>query len=166
MSEKTVNPGVNPENEVTPLLDGEDFKGFKIREWTLKQLVQISPVLEQMVTELESRGVTWEQFAALFDDAKTAKKTGQVKTTFSGAFRMLNGILPVLPSFLAVSLDRDVKEVEALKGPFALTLAVKVISVNLIHVASFFEELTREIAGIQGRTLTMAASRSQDSSTS
>ena len=166
MSGIKANSADKPENEISPLLDGEDFQGFHIQEWTLKQLVQISPVLEDMVGELENRGVTWEQFSALFEEAKKKKADGQEKTTMSGALKILSGVLKYVPAFLAVSLDREISEIEALKGPLSLTLMIKVISINLEHLKSFFEMLVGNLKGLRGTTLSGAAFKSPDSSTS
>lgn len=157
---KDGNPDHTPENELSPLLDeGETFKGYTIREWTLKQLVQISPVLETMVAELERRGVTWEQFAAIFEGAKSKSKADSFSMT--GAFKMLNGVLPFISSFLAISLRTDPADMEGLSGPLAMTLLLKVVARNLEHLKSFFEDLTREAAGIRERTGTLSTGASQ-----
>lgn len=160
--------------EIVPLLDGDKFQGYTIKEWTLKQLVLISPILELMIGELERRGVTWEEFFALFDNAaaKAAKKSGNGDAqaqglTISGGFRIFNGILPYLPNFLAISLGREVQEIEDLGAPETIVLVIKVVSANIQHLSGFFGDLNRELASLgKVKTLSGAGSQSQGSSTS
>jgi hypothetical protein len=149
-----------PENELGPLLGGDDeFKGFKIQEWTLEQFVLISPVLEAMIDGITRRGITWDQIAALFDDNKPEDQEG---LTPVGGVKIAFAILPQIPAFLRISLGESEENVKALDLPLSMTLVLRVIGKNFAHFQSFFVDLAREVGTLRaGVETTLSGGASQ-----
>jgi hypothetical protein len=119
------------------LLTEEKVAGYTVKPWTIKQLLQVTPILKVLAEELKRMGVTVENFADVVAD--------QGLTGIAG---LLNLILPQLPEFLAVSLRVSREEAEDIDVGLALQLAVKVLGVNLEHLKNSFGLIMSQVAPV------------------
>jgi hypothetical protein len=141
------------QSEVAVLIKekGEVVHGFTVKPWTLNQVIQLAPVLEDLVKNLQDRGVTFDNFDSVLTTINSwAFSISQILTPGgSGTIQitpppgpsfwdLIKSFLPVLPGLLAISLRISPEEAGELDAPKAALLSIKVVQYNLEHIKNFF----------------------------
>lgn len=119
--------GISDNQVLASLLAEEEIEGYKLKPWTIKQLLQVMPILKGLVEKLKGMGVTLDNFGDLVE-----------AQGLMGIAEVVNLILPQLPEFLAVSLRISKEEAEDIDIGLALNLAVKVLVLNMEHLKNSF----------------------------
>ena len=74
----------------------EQISGFTVKPWTIKQLILVMPILDALVQEFKTQGVTLDNLGEMFESQGLAAAKDIIQT-----------ILPRLPEFLAITLRID-----------------------------------------------------------
>jgi hypothetical protein len=120
---------------LTSLLTEETLDGYTIKPWTIKQLLQVTPILKDLAQKLGDLGVTLDNFG------DTVASQG-----VQGLAGLVDLILPQIPEFLAASLRISREEAEEMDLGLALNLAVKVLALNVEHLKNSFSLITGQVA--------------------
>jgi hypothetical protein len=120
---------------LTSLLSEENLDGYAIKPWTIKQLLQVTPILKDLAQKMGDLGVTLDNFG----DTVTSQGV-------QGLAGLIDLILPQIPEFLAVSLRLSQEEAEEMDLGLALNLAVKVLALNVEHLKNSFSLITGQVA--------------------
>ena len=103
--------------------------GFTIKPWTLKQVIQLTSVLKMMVKDLQANGIN---FSDLDKEVTPELIVG-----------LLEGIAPVLPILISVSLRFDkVEEAEEMEWGKAVEIGTKIFVLNWNHIKNFLGQIT------------------------
>ena len=105
----------------------EQVNGFTVKPWTIKQLILVMPILDALVQELKTQGVTLDNLGEMFESQGLA-----------AAKDIIQVILPRLPEFLAITLRIDQEQAEELDLGLGMQLAVKVLRMNVDHLKNAF----------------------------
>lgn len=116
-------------NELAMIFSEEQVGPYKVKSWTLKQWVSLYPYLQTVFKTLQDAGCTWVGFDEFFKN---------------NSLTLVGAIVPVVIPVLAVSLDIPEDEVGALEMSTAVSLAMKVFSINIEHLKNFFGQLQGE----------------------
>jgi len=109
-----------------------------IKPWTLKQVIRLTSTLKIMVKNLQANGV---DFAEL-----------DRKLTPDLIVDLLEGIAPVLPELIAVTLRLEsITEAEDMEWGKATAIGVQIFVLNWNHIKNFFGQI---LGGVE--TLKMA----------
>jgi len=92
----------------------EQVDEFTVKPWTIKQLILVMPILDALVQELKTQGVTLDNLGEMFESQGLAAAKDIIQT-----------ILPRLPEFLAITLRIDREQAEELDLGLGMQLAVK-----------------------------------------
>jgi hypothetical protein len=130
MTEQITDPQV-----LSSLLAEDKVEGFTVKPWTIKQLLQVMPILNGLAEKLKGMGVTLDNFGDLVETQGLAGIAG-----------LADLILPHLPEFLAASLRISRDEAEDLDVGLALALAVKVLALNMEHLKNAFSLIVGQTA--------------------
>jgi hypothetical protein len=128
---------------LTSLLAEENLDGYTVKPWTIKQLLQVTPILKDLAGKLKDRGVSLDNFG------DTVASEG-----VQGLAGLVDLILPRLPEFLAASLRISREEAEEMDLGLALNLAVKVLALNVEHLKNSFSLITGQVAPLIRREAT------------
>ena len=131
---------INDAQVLGSLLTEETLQGYQIKPWTVKQLLQVTPILKEIAAKLQEMGVTVERFADLVTEHGIAGVAGLVDI-----------ILPHLPRFLAVSFRMTEDETGELDLALALALAVRVLIANIEHLKNSFSLIMGQISPLVRR---------------
>jgi len=124
---------------LTTLLSEEEVCGFQVKPWTIKQLIQVMPILDKLAEELEKKEISFESFQGLIE----AHGVLVLKD-------LLQAALPQLPEFLAISLRKERGEVEDLSLGQALQIGVKVLALNVEHLKNAFSLIMGQAGALVG----------------
>jgi hypothetical protein len=138
--------GGKPEvNEGMALFGEIKIEGFEVKPWTLKQVIQLTTVLKMMVKNLQDNGI---DFSDLDKEVNPELIVG-----------LLEGIAPVLPELIAVSLRLDsVSEAEDMEWGKAVAIGTQIFVLNWNHIKNFLGQIW---GGVE--TLKMAEQTKTDS---
>ena len=125
---------------LTSLLAEENLDGYTIKPWTIKQLLQVTPILKEIGEKLAEVGVTWETLSDMLASQGVAGLAGLVDI-----------ILPHLPTFLAVSLRISLEEAGEIDLGLSLVLVVKVLSLNIEHLKNSLSLVMGEMTPLTGQ---------------
>lgn len=120
---------------LTSLLAEESLNGYTVKPWTIKQLLQVTPILKDLAAKLGDMGVTLDNLGETVASQGVQALAG-----------LIDLILPQLPEFLAASLRIPREEAEELDLGLALNLAVKVLALNVEHLKNSFSLITGQVA--------------------
>jgi hypothetical protein len=112
---------------LTSLLAEENLDGYTIKPWTIKQLLQVMPILDRLAEELGKKEISFESLDRLVEEHGVLVLKD-----------LLQAALPQLPDFLAISLKKDKAEMEELDLGQALQIGVKVLALNVEHLKNAF----------------------------
>ena len=112
---------------LTSLLAEENLDGYTIKPWTIKQLLQVMPILDKLAEELGKKEITFESLDRLVEEHGVLVLKD-----------LLQAALPHLPDFLAISLKKDKAEMEELDLGRAMHIGVKVLALNVEHLKNAF----------------------------
>jgi hypothetical protein len=112
---------------LTQLLAEEEIGGYLVKPWTVKQVIQVMPILDKLADELNRKNITFEGLDRLIEEQGVMVLKD-----------LLQAALPQLPEFLAISLRRKAEEMEELELGEALHLGVKVLALNVDHLKNAF----------------------------
>ncbi len=129
------------ELEVLQESQGLNIDNYTVKAWTLRQLIEVSPILQGIAHDLQRQGVTLEQLWALFAQEGEGQSWGS-------ALSLVQTLLPSLPRLLSISLNVAEAEVESLEAGETVILAIRVIKANLENLSRFFGQMVTEIQGI------------------
>ncbi|MBM4286897.1 MAG: hypothetical protein FJ135_01895 [Deltaproteobacteria bacterium] len=118
---------------LTSLLAEEDLEGYTVKPWTVKQLIQVTPVLKDLAEKLGEMGITLDNWDAVASQG------------LQGLAGLIEMILPHLPQFLAASLRLPLTEAEELDLGLALKLAVRVLALNVDHLKNSFSLIRGQV---------------------
>ena len=118
---------INDHQVLSSYLAEEQVNGFTVKPWTIRQLILVMPILDALVQELKTRGVTLDNLAELFEGQGLAAVKDIIQT-----------VLPQFPEFLAITLRIDKEEAEEIDLGLGLQLAVKVLRMNVDHLKNAF----------------------------
>jgi hypothetical protein len=146
--------GERSEVDVMVREQGEEVLGFKIKPWTLGQIIALSPVLDLIKKNFQARGITFDNFdqvlalisswaLSLARMISTEKDTTEViETPVDGPsiLDLAQGFMPAMPDILAISLKLEQAEVNDMDGIKAAYIGVKVIQLNVTSIKNFFSQ--------------------------
>jgi len=112
---------------LTSLLAEEEVGGYLVKPWTVKQVIQVMPILDKLADELNRKNITLEGLDRLIEEQGVMVLKD-----------LLQAALPQLPEFLAISLRRKAEEMEELELGEALHLGVKILALNVEHLKNAF----------------------------
>jgi len=112
---------------LTSLLAEENLDGYTIKPWTIKQLLQVMPILDRLAEELGKKEISFESLDRLVEEHGVLVLKD-----------LLQAALPQLPDFLAISLKKDKAEMEELDLGQAMKIGVKVLALNVEHLKNAF----------------------------
>jgi hypothetical protein len=112
---------------LTSLLAEENLDGYTVKPWTIKQLLQVMPILDRLAEELGKKEITFESLDRLVEEHGVLVLKD-----------LLQAALPQLPDFLAISLKKDKAEMEELDLGQAMKIGVKVLALNVEHLKNAF----------------------------
>jgi hypothetical protein len=104
MTEQITDPQV-----LSSLLAEDKVEGFTVKPWTIKQLLQVMPILNGLAEKLKAWALPW-----------TTSATWWKPRGWRGLPGLADLILPHLPEFLAASLRISREEAEDLDVGLAL----------------------------------------------
>jgi hypothetical protein len=120
---------------LTSLLAEDVLEGYTVKPWTIKQLLQATPILKDLAKKLGEMGITLDNFGDMV-----------ASQGVQGLAGLIDLILPRLPEFLAISLRVPKEEAEEMDLGLALRLAVKVLALNVEHLKNSFNLITGQVA--------------------
>jgi hypothetical protein len=120
---------------LTSLLAEDVLEGYTVKPWTIKQLLQVTPILKDLAKKLGEMGITLDNFGDMV-----------ASQGVQGLAGLIDLILPRLPEFLAISLRVPKEEAEEMDLGLALRLAVKVLALNVEHLKNSFSLITGQVA--------------------
>lgn len=104
------------------------IEGYTVKPWTLKQVIQLTSFLKIMVKNLQENGID-------FTNLET-----QVTPEF--IVGLLEGVAPVLPELIAVSLRLEsVSEAEEMDWGKAITIGTQIFVLNWNHIKNFLGQI-------------------------
>jgi hypothetical protein len=112
---------------LTSLLAEENLDGYIVKPWTIKQLLQVMPILDRLAEELGKKEITFESLDRLVEEYGVLVLKD-----------LLQAALPQLPDFLAISLKKEKAEMEELDLGQAMQIGVKVLALNVEHLKNAF----------------------------
>jgi len=102
--------------------------GLTIKPWTLKQVIQLTSILRMTIKNLQDRGV---DFTDLNKDV-----------TPEFLADLLEGIAPVLPEFISVTLRFDsIVEAEEMEWGKAIAIGTQIFVLNWNHIKNFLGQI-------------------------
>ena len=128
---------------LTSLLAEEKLDGYTVKPWTIKQLLQVTPILKDLAQKLGDKGVTLDNFGDMV-----------ASQGVQGLADLVDLILPQIPEFLAASLRISREEAEEMDLGLALNLAVKVLALNVEHLKNSFSLIKGQVAPLIRREAT------------
>jgi hypothetical protein len=105
----------------------EEVLGYRVKPWTLKQLIQVMPILDRLAGELQKKNISLESLDRLIEEHGVLVLKD-----------LLQAALPELPDFLAISLRQEKTEMEELDLGQAMQIGVKVLALNVEHLKNAF----------------------------
>jgi len=117
----------------------EQINGFTVKPWTIKQLLLVMPILDALVQEFKTQGVTLDNLGEVFEGQGLAAAKDIIQT-----------ILPRLPEFLSVTLRIDLAQAEEIDLGLGLQLAVKVLRMNVDHLKNAFGLIMSQVGVLIG----------------
>jgi hypothetical protein len=105
----------------------EEVLGYRVKPWTIKQLLQVMPILDRLAEELGKKKISFESLDRLVEEHGVLVLKD-----------LLQAALPQLPDFLAISLKRDKAEMEELELGQVMKIGVKVLALNVEHLKNAF----------------------------
>ncbi len=105
----------------------EEVLGYRVKPWTLKQLIQVMPILDRLAEELQKKNISFEGLDRLIEEHGVLVLKD-----------LLQGALPELPDFLAISLRQEKAEMEELDLGQAMQIGVKILALNVDHLKNAF----------------------------
>ena len=124
---------------LTQLTAEETVGGYTIKPWTIKQLIQVMPILDKLAEELGKKEISFESFQGLVE-------THGVLVLKD----LLQAALPQLPEFLAISLRKERGEMEELDLGQAMQIGVKVLALNVEHLKNAFALIMGQTGALVG----------------
>jgi hypothetical protein len=112
---------------LTSLMAEENLDGYTVKPWTIKQLLQVMPILDRLAEELGKKEISFESLDRLVEEHGVLVLKD-----------LLQVALPHLPDFLAISLKKDKAEMEELDLGQAMQIGVKVLALNVEHLKNAF----------------------------
>ena len=112
---------------LTSLLAEENLDGYTVKPWTIKQLLQVMPILDRLAEELGKKEISFESLDRLVEEHGVLVLKD-----------LLQAALPQLPDFLAISLKKEKAEMEELDLGLAMKIGVKVLALNVEHLKNAF----------------------------
>jgi len=112
---------------LTSLLAEENLDGYTVKPWTIKQLLQVMPILDRLAEELGKKEISFESLDRLVEEHGVLVLKD-----------LLQAALPQLPDFLAISLKKEKAEMEELDLGQAMKIGVKVLALNVEHLKNAF----------------------------
>jgi hypothetical protein len=112
---------------LTSLLAEENLDGYTVKPWTIKQLLQVMPILDKLAEDLGKKEISFESLDRLVEVHGVLVLKD-----------LLQAALPHLPDFLAISLKKDKAEMEELDLGQAMQIGVKVLALNVEHLKNAF----------------------------
>ena len=125
---------------LTSLLAEENLDGYTIKPWTIKQLLQVTPILKDIGEKLAEVGVTLETLSDMV-----------VSQGVAGLAGLVDIILPHLPTFLSASLRISLEEAGELDLGLSLVLVVKVLPLNIEHLKNSLSLVMGEMTPLTGQ---------------
>jgi len=117
----------------------EQINGFTVKPWTIKQLLLVMPILDALVQEFKTQGVTLDNLGEVFEGQGLAAAKDVIQT-----------ILPRLPEFLSVTLRIELEQAEEIDLGLGLQLAVKVLRMNVDHLKNAFGLIMSQVGILIG----------------
>jgi len=105
----------------------EEVLGYRVKPWTLKQLIQVMPILDRLAEELQKKNLSFEGLDRLIEEHGVLVLKD-----------LLQAGLPELPDFLAISLRKEKAEMEELDLGQAMQIGVKILALNVDHLKNAF----------------------------
>jgi len=105
----------------------EEVLGYRVKPWTLKQLIQVMPILDRLAGELQAKNISFEGLDRLIEEHGVLVLKD-----------LLQAALPELPDFLAISLRQEKAEMEELDLGQAMQIGVKILALNVDHLKNAF----------------------------
>jgi hypothetical protein len=118
-------------DELAVLFPEQKVGPYTVRPWTLAKLVQLYPVLLQVLAKCQEKGLTVDNFDTFFSDH---------------ALELVEFILPALPELMAATLDLDVQEAGNLVGGLGAALALAIFNQNVDALKNSLSLVTGAIA--------------------
>jgi hypothetical protein len=112
---------------LTSLTAEENLDGYTVKPWTIKQLLQVMPILDRLAEELGKKDISFESLDRLVEEHGVLVLKD-----------LLQAALPQLPDFLAISLKKEKAEMEELDLGRAMQIGVKVLALNVEHLKNAF----------------------------
>uniref|UniRef100_A0A7V4LD88 Uncharacterized protein n=1 Tax=Desulfobacca acetoxidans TaxID=60893 RepID=A0A7V4LD88_9BACT len=112
---------------LTSLLAEENLDGYTVKPWTIKQLLQVMPILDKLAEELGKKEISFESLDRLVEEHGVLVLKD-----------LLQAALPQLPDFLAISLKKEKAEMEELDLGQAMKIGIKVLALNVEHLKNAF----------------------------
>ena len=122
-------------DEIQVIFSEEQYKGFTIKPWTLKQVILIWPLVSRVIGKLKEAGVDVSDLGSLF--------TSNIQVIF-------DHVLEDVPQFLALSLNIDVEAAMEINVSEVTILTIKIIAKNVAHLKNSLTQVVTEMAGIAG----------------
>jgi len=122
MTEQTTDSQV-----LTSLMAEENLDGYNVKPWTIKQLLQVMPILDKLAEELGKKEISFESLDRLVEEHGVLVLKD-----------LLQAALPQLPDLLAISLKKEKAEMEELDLGQAIQIGGKVLALNVEHLKNAF----------------------------
>jgi len=122
---------------LTSLMAEENLDGYIVKPWTIKQLLQVMPILDRLAEELGKKEISFESLDRLVEEHGVLVLKD-----------LLQAALPQLPDFLAISLKKDKAEMEELDLGQAMQIGVKVLALNVEHLKNAFNLVLGEAGSL------------------
>src|SRR3989339_854707 len=127
LKERQMCEPITDSQVLSSYLAEEQISVFTVKPWTIKQLLLVMPILDALVQEFKTQGVTLDNLGEVFEGQGLAAAKDIIQT-----------ILPRLPEFLSVTLRIDLAQAEEIDLGLGLQLAVKVMRMNVDHLKNAF----------------------------
>jgi len=119
------------------LVTATEYKGYKIREWSIVQFAKLTPILTSIVKHFKEQNISFEDFSG----ALNTEEGGGMLAFSNSAMELLGPVLEKSPEILKITLGMKPEEIENLSFSDGAVLTLLVLKTNLEHMTSFFGAL-------------------------
>ncbi len=114
---------MNKRNEVSTLIDEQEVAGYKVRPLSLDALEKLSPEIKRISNAVKAQGLSLESFE---------------KNPIESIGKLFETVLPDMKKVIAISIEKEEKEIGKLPIDKAVQLALAVLTLNMSILKNLF----------------------------
>jgi hypothetical protein len=119
------------------LVNSTEYKGYKIKEWSISQFARLTPCLSAIADEYGKKNI---QFSDLSDILTATESEGTLGLS-KAAMTMLSPMLSRSEDLLRISLGVTSAQLEELPFSDGIVLVLLIMKTNMSHLSNFFLSL-------------------------